>query len=56
MEQLAIEASTLRSVIEKEVPTQYLGRKEHTNEKDIEQIKKFKEDVKSHQTTFLELL
>ena len=47
MEQLAIEASTLRTIIEKEVPSQYLDEKEHTDKKDIEQIKRFKAEVKN---------
>lgn len=46
MEQLGIEASKLRAIIEKDVPVKYLNEKPHTDKNDIEQIKKFKADVK----------
>lgn len=56
MEQLAIEASKLRAIIEKEVPTDYLGTKKYTDPKDIQQIKKFKETVKDPQKSLEEIL
>jgi hypothetical protein len=56
MEQLAIEASTLRIIIKKEVPTDYLGKKKYTDPKDIQLIKKFKETVENPQRSFEEIL
>jgi hypothetical protein len=56
MEQLAIEASALRAIIEKEVPTSYLGSKRLTDPNDIKQIKKFKETVENPQKSFEEIL
>lgn len=56
MEQLGLEASKLRAIIEKEVPIDYLEKKEHIDPKDIQQIKKFKETVTHPQKTFDEIL
>lgn len=50
IEQLGIEASKLRAIIEKDVPVKYLDAKTHTDKKDIEQMKKFKEDVKDQKS------
>jgi hypothetical protein len=56
MEQLALEASALRSVIEKEMPSEYLGSKTLIDPKDIKQIKKFKDTVQNPQKSFEEIL
>jgi hypothetical protein len=45
MEQLGLEAFTLRKIIEQEVPTKYLERKAHVDPNDVKQIKDFRESV-----------
>jgi hypothetical protein len=49
-EQLAMEAANLRSIIEKEVPAQYLNDKILTDKNDIDLIKQFKTQVKNQKT------
>jgi hypothetical protein len=56
MEQLGLEASTLRQIIDKENPLEYLGHKNHVDVKDVQQIKKFKINVEHPQTTLDEVL
>jgi hypothetical protein len=45
MEQLAIEASVLRTIIREDSPMSYLETKKHSNPQDRKQIKKFKEEI-----------
>jgi hypothetical protein len=56
MEQLGLEAFTLRKIIEKEVPIKYLEQKAHVNPNDVKQIKGFKESVAHPQTSLDEIL
>lgn len=56
MEQLGLEAFTLRQIIENEIPAKYLEQKAHVDAKDIKQIKEFKETVDSPQKTLDENL
>ena len=56
MEQLGLEAFTLRKIIEKEVPIKYLERKAHVDPNDIKQIKGFKENVVHPQKSLDEVL
>lgn len=56
MEQLGLEAFTIRNIIEDEIPIEYLERKQYVDPKDIKQIKGFKESVVHPQTSLDEIL
>jgi len=56
MEQLGLEAFTLRKIIENDNPVRYLEQKTHVASKDLEQIKEFKDSVEHPQTTLDESL
>lgn len=56
MEQLGLEASKLRHIIEDDAPTKYLSKKQYVDPKDIKQIRGFKDSVANTQLSFEELL